>query len=99
MAASSATTTISDEERRWVVIGVCLTKVLTPVLRNVLATEIPKWYHALCQPPAEIDKQVFGRHKTQLKPSTLVLNYKNINNNHVKKTLAYLIMQSKIHCL
>ena len=64
-------------------IGVCLTKVLTPALRNVLATEIPKWHQVLCQLPTEIDKQVYGRHKIQLNPSTLDLNYKNINNNHV----------------
>ena len=77
MATASTSNFISDEERRWVVIGVCLTKVLTPALRNVLATEIPKWHQVLCQPPTEIDK-----HKIQLNPSTLDLNYKNINNNH-----------------
>ena len=83
MATASTSNFISDEERRWVVIGVCLTKVLTAALRNVLATEIPKWHQVLCQPPTEIDKQVYGRHKIQLNPSTLDLNYKNINNNHV----------------
>ena len=81
MASASSTTSISDEERRWVVIGVCLTKVLTPALRNVLATEMPKWHQVLCQPPTEIDKQVFGRHQKKLHPSTLNLNYKSINNN------------------
>ena len=86
MATASTSNFISDEERRWVVIGVCLTKVLTPALRNVLANEIPKWHQVLCQPPTEIDKQVYGRHKIQLNPSTLDLNYKNINNNHVLKS-------------
>ena len=86
MATASTTTSISNEERRWVVIGLCLTKVLTPALRNVLATEMPKWHQALCQPPTEIDKQVYGRHKIQLNPSTLDLNYKNINNNDVHKS-------------
>ncbi|XP_028392644.1 uncharacterized protein LOC114517184 [Dendronephthya gigantea] len=81
-----STTVITDEERRWVVIGVCLTKVLPPALRNVLATEIPKWHHVLCQPPTEIDKQVYHRHKKQLNPSTIKLNYKNINNNNVHKS-------------
>jgi hypothetical protein len=55
--------------------------VLTPALRNVLATEIPKWHQILCQSPTKIDKQVFGRHQTKLHPSTLNLNYKSINNN------------------
>jgi hypothetical protein len=81
MATASTSTSISDDERRWVVIGVCLTKVLTPALRNVLATEIPKWHQMLCQPPTEIDKQVFGRHQKKLHPSTVNLNYKSINNN------------------
>ena len=82
MATASTSNFISVEERRWVVIGVCLTKVLTSALRNVLANEIPKWHQVLCQPPTEIDKQVYRRHKIQLNPSTLDLNYKNINNNH-----------------
>ena len=72
---------ISNEERRWVVVGVCLTKVLTPVLRNVLAIKIPKWHHDLCQPGIEIDRQVFGKHQKRLYPSMLELQYKNINNN------------------
>jgi hypothetical protein len=76
-----STTPLSNEERRWVVIGVCLTKVLTPALRNVLATEIPKWHQALCRPPTDIDKQVFGGHQKKLHPSTSNLNYKSINNN------------------
>ena len=86
MASASSTTSISNDERRWVVIGVCLTKVLTPALRNILATEIPNWHQVLCQPPTEIDKQVYGRHKIQLNPSTLDLNYKNINNNHTLRS-------------
>ena len=74
---------ITNEEKRWVVIGICLAKVLTPVLRNILATEIAIWYQLLCQPPTEIDKQVFVGHKYKksLHPSILKLNYKNINNN------------------
>ena len=83
MSTGSATTTLSNDERRWVVIGVCLTKVLPPALRNVLATEMLKWYNILCQPPNEIDKQDYSRHQKKLPPSTLTLNYKNINNNHL----------------
>ena len=76
---------ITDEEKRWVVIGICLAKVLTPVLRNILATEIAIWYQVLCQPPTEIDKQVFVGHKKSLPPSSLKLNYRNINNNDALK--------------
>ncbi|XP_028414268.1 uncharacterized protein LOC114537435 [Dendronephthya gigantea] len=77
---------VSDGERRWVVVGICLSKVLAPALRNVLATELQKWYNQLCQPPDEIDKQVYPREKKNLSPSTLALQYKNINNNHVHKS-------------
>ena len=77
---------VSDEERRWVVIGICLNKVLTPALRDVLANEIPKWYQMLLQPPCEIDKQTFGKHQKTLPPTTLKLNYKSINNNAAHKS-------------
>lgn len=73
--------TLSNEERRWIVIGACLAKVLTPALTNVLATEIAMWYQVLCQLPTEINKQVFKSRKVHLHPSTLNLNYRNINNN------------------
>lgn len=80
--ASTMTTSISDEERRWAVVGVCLAKVLTPALRNVLATELQNWYHLLCQAPVYIDKQVPSKYEKTLPPSTYCLQYKNINNNH-----------------
>ncbi|XP_028392419.1 uncharacterized protein LOC114516987 [Dendronephthya gigantea] len=86
MASAMPTTTITHEERRWLVIGLCLAKVLTPALRNIVATEIPKWHQVLCRPPTEIDKQVYGRHEKQLNPSTMDLNYKNINNNNVNRS-------------
>ena len=86
MASACSGIAVSNEERRWVVIGVCLNKILTPALRYVLAAEIPKWYLALCQPPTKIDKQVYCGHKIQLRPSTVDLNYKNINSNNVCKS-------------
>ena len=75
---------LSNEEKRWVVIGVCLTKVLTPVLRSVIDNEMQKWHQDLCKPPVKIH---ISPHKIKLHPSTIDLNYKNINNNHVHKSL------------
>ena len=76
--ASDSTTFMSNEEKRWVVIGLCLTKLLTTALRDVLAIEIPKWYQDLCGKSPGIHKQVYGRHRIQF----LHFNYQNINNNH-----------------
>ena len=82
---------LSDEESRWVVIGICLAKVLSPTLRSTVATELQNWYNLLSQPPIEIHKQVPGKHKNTLPPSKFFLNYKNINGNdvHKLKTSAY----------
>ena len=88
-STGSSTGSISDEQRRWVVVGICLTKVLTPALRNVVATELQSWYNLLCQPPVEIHKQSYSKHKKTLPPLTITLNYKNINNNKGKSPRAY----------
>ena len=84
--ALTTTSIISDDERRWAVVGVCLTKVLTPALRKILASELQIWYQQLCQPPDEIEKQVFPKHKKKLPPSKCPLKYENINNNNVHKS-------------
>ena len=82
---ATSSNNVSDEERRWVIIGICLNKILTPELRKVLGNEIPKWYQTLLRAPTEIDKQTFGKHVRNLPPSTIKLNYDSINNNAVHK--------------
>ena len=89
MATASTSNFISDEERRWVVIGVCLTKVLTLALRNFLATEIPIQSGITIyvnHQPKLTNKFMVDRKKIQLNPSILDLKYKNVNNNHVLKS-------------
>ena len=83
---SSSGKNVSCEERRWVVAGICLHKVLTPALRKVLSNEIPKWYQTLIKPPIEIDKQNLGKYEKYLPSSTLKLNYDSINNNTMRKS-------------
>ena len=96
-SAISTSGSISHEERRWAVVGVCLTKVLTPRLRIVLASELQKWYNVLCQPPDEIDKQVYSKHKKRLAPSKVSLNYENINNNKLHKSSHAYVYAVKDH--
>ena len=84
--ATTPSRNVSDEEKRWLVVGICLHKILTPALRKVLGSEIPKWYQTLVKPPVEIDKQASGKFVKNLPPSTIKLNYGSINNNTVHKS-------------
>ena len=87
--SGSSPKTVSDEERRWMIVGICLTKVLTPALRDVLANEMPIWYQNLLLPPNEIDKQTCARHAKTLPPYSK-LNYESVNKNStIRKTSSY----------
>ena len=81
MASAVSTSPVSEEQRRWVVVGICLNTVLAPVLRDNVKTELDKWYYHLCQPPDEIHTQVPTHYKKSLSSSRHPLQYKNINNN------------------
>ena len=69
---------LGENQKRWVVIGICLNRLLLPVLRDFVGQEIPKHYTSL-KSTHGIDTQVYGRHKTHDGPSQL--NYGSINNN------------------
>ena len=75
--ACASTTSLSNEKKGFVVIGLCLNDVLTPTLRDVLATKIPTWHQDLCKRYG-IDKQVLGT-KIQFWKNG---KYENINYNH-----------------
>ena len=86
----SSLETISDEERRWVVVGICLTKIVTPVLRVLLHNKMPEWYETLIQPPHGINKQTRTKHIKKYPPdSDFHFNYKSINNNSSRKATSY----------
>ncbi len=73
---------VSEKERKWMVVGICLTKVLTPALRDVLAKQMPIYYHSLLLPPYEINKQTVSTHmKNPSSHSKFKLNYESINGN------------------
>ena len=50
---------LGENQKRWVVIGICLNRLLLPVLRDFVAQEIPKHYTSL-KSAHGIDTQVFG---------------------------------------
>ena len=72
---------LAAEEKRWIVVGICLSKVLTPVIRTVVEHEMQKLYQALIVPPINIHSQTFVSRSKCLYPSTVALNYATINNN------------------
>ncbi len=70
-------------------IGVCLHRLLLPVLRDFAGREISKHYTSL-KSSNGIDTQVFGPHLTH--DGTFKLNYGSINNNwgtHKRKERLY----------
>ena len=75
---SVSTFDLGENQKRWVVIGICLNKLLLPILRNFVGQEIPKHYTSL-KGKYGIDTQVYGRHMTH--DRTFQLNYGSINNN------------------
>ena len=80
---------VSEEERKWMVVGICLTKVLTPALRDVLDKQMPIYYQSLLLPPYEIDKRTFRTHMENLPRSTFKLNYESINGNFTTPRLSH----------
>ena len=82
LPATTPLTVITDEQRRWVVIGICLNKLLTPILRTVIGKEFPIWYNNLCGVPKSINKQTHKKHVKSLPPSVISLHYGNINKNY-----------------
>ena len=59
-------------------IGICLNRVLLPVLRDFVGQEMPNHYASLKRVHG-IDTQVYGRHMTH--DGAFQLNYGSINNN------------------
>ncbi|XP_068689388.1 uncharacterized protein [Montipora foliosa] len=78
---------LGDNQKRWVVIGICLNRLLLPVLRDFVAQEIPKHYTALNRSHG-LSTQVYGSHLKQ--DGAFQLNYGSINSNwgRFKKKLA-----------
>ena len=77
---------LGENQKRWVVIGICLNRLLLPVLRDFVSREIPKHYTSL-KSKHGIDTQVSGSHLPRDKK--MKLNYGNINNNWRKKKSPY----------
>ena len=74
---------LNPEETRWLVVGICILKVLTPAIRSVIGKEMRQLYQEWV---LDIHLQTSSRHKNSLPPSPVKLEYKNINNNAEHKS-------------
>ena len=72
---------LGAEEKRWLVVGICLSKVLAPAMRNVIGQEMHQLYQNMVLAPTCIHSQTLSSYLKRLPPSTVGLNYANINNN------------------
>jgi len=69
---------LGDKQKRWVVIGICLNRLILPVLRDFTGQEISKHYTSL-KSSNKIDTQAFRSQLTH--DGSFKLNYRSINNN------------------
>ena len=69
---------LDDKQKRWVVIGITLNRLLLPVLREFAGKELARHYTSL-KSSSGIDTQVYPSHMK--KDGSFNLNYGSINNN------------------
>ena len=79
MASSSGT---SQEQRRWLTVGIGLHGLLTPCLREKIKSEMIPFYKNVVG-NFGLDKQTFAAHQKSIPPSKMPLNYASINNNNI----------------
>ncbi|KAM7439462.1 hypothetical protein ABFA07_011214 [Porites harrisoni] len=78
---------VSDEEKRWIVVGIAMNKVAAPVLRDAVKQGMDTNYANLdrhCQlhhPPCTLKTLTHG--VVQADPILKNLKFQNINNNHL----------------
>ena len=75
---------VSDEEKRWIVVGIAMNKVAAPVLRDVIKTGIDTHYDDLdkhLSPSCTL--KTLTCHYANTDPHLKKLKFQNINNNSV----------------
>ncbi|VDH97938.1 Hypothetical predicted protein [Mytilus galloprovincialis] len=70
---------LEDNQKRWLVVGICLHSVLSPALRQYVALNMTKMYKTL-KKSYKIDMQIYPN-VLQKYPVARNLNYEAVNNN------------------
>ncbi|CAC5387258.1 unnamed protein product [Mytilus coruscus] len=75
---------LDDNQKRWLVVGICLHSVISPALRNYVLTILTKLCYKLSI-KHRLDTQTFSSHLKKHPPTNKAfLNYEAVNNNKMK---------------
>ncbi|XP_071123627.1 uncharacterized protein [Mytilus edulis] len=82
---------LDDSKKRWLVVGICLHTIISPVLRNYIVPIITKLCYTLVR-LYNIEKQTYRHYLKTYGPTKIELNYEAINSNkanHKRKIALY----------
>ncbi|CAG2241208.1 unnamed protein product [Mytilus edulis] len=71
---------LDDRRKRWLIVGICLHTIISPVLRTYVVPVVTKLCYSLTS-RNKIHKQTYGSHLERYAPTNTQLNYEAINNN------------------
>ncbi|CAC5372847.1 unnamed protein product [Mytilus coruscus] len=71
---------LDDSKKRWLVVGICLHTIISPVLRNYVVPVVTKLWYSLTR-DNKINQQTFGSYLKRYAPTNTELNYEAINSN------------------
>ncbi|CAG2199886.1 unnamed protein product [Mytilus edulis] len=71
---------LDDSRKRWLVVGICLHTIISPVLRTFVFPVVTKLCYSLTR-LNKVHQQTYGSHLKKYTPTNTILNYEAINNN------------------
>ena len=80
--------TISDNDKRWIVIGIVLHTVLTPALRKYIDAKMQRFYHTLNK-ECNLNAQTHKKHHKKDPHGNSKFFYENINENGLQNKKAF----------
>ncbi|CAG2192661.1 unnamed protein product [Mytilus edulis] len=71
---------LDDRQKRWLIVGICLQKIVLPALRQYIVPILTDLYNELMR-KQKIETQTYETHLTRYAPANTDLNYEAVNNN------------------
>lgn len=79
----TVTSDLNDSQKRWLVVGICLHSVISPVLRTFILPMLTKLCYKLSV-QHKINTQTYPTYLRMYPPTNTYLNYEAVNNNRVQ---------------